>query len=49
MLFAGAYDLLLCSDPEQAADCPADLDSDGLVTDKDFIRFAAAYNALLCP
>ena len=49
VLFAGAYDLLLCSDPEQAADCPADLDSDGLVTDKDFIRFAAAYNALLCP
>ncbi len=49
VLFAGAYNLLLCSDPAQEADCPSDLDSDGLVTDKDFVIFAQAYQDLFCP
>ena len=48
-LFAAAYNLLLCTDPQQPADCPADLDSDGLVTDKDFVQFVQAHQDLFCP
>jgi hypothetical protein len=29
--------------------CPADLNSDGLVDDTDFLIFVIAYNAVLCP
>jgi hypothetical protein len=29
--------------------CRADLNSDGFVDDLDFVLFAAAYDALLCP
>lgn len=49
VLFVGAYNLLLCSDPAMAAGCPADFNRDGSVDDGDFIIFADAYNALLCP
>jgi hypothetical protein len=31
------------------AGCPADLNSDAVVDDTDFVLFAAAYNDLLCP
>ncbi|MGH7245034.1 MAG: hypothetical protein ACREJD_16585 [Phycisphaerales bacterium] len=49
VLFATAYDLLLCSDPSMPANCPADLNGDALVSDADFVSFAAAYDALVCP
>jgi hypothetical protein len=49
VIFAGAYNLLDCSDPGMPAGCPADLNSDGFVDDSDFVFFAAAYNALICP
>jgi len=49
VLFAAAYNLLLCSDPAMASGCPADLNKDGVVDDADFVIFAAAYNELLCP
>ncbi|MBX3389842.1 MAG: hypothetical protein KF691_10360 [Phycisphaeraceae bacterium] len=48
-IFAIAYDLLECSNPNMPAGCPADLNRDGLVDDSDFALFAAAYDALLCP
>ncbi|MBS0190157.1 MAG: immunoglobulin domain-containing protein [Phycisphaerales bacterium] len=49
VLFAGAYDLLLCSDPAMPAGCPADLNADTFVDDADFSIFAVAYDNLLCP
>ena len=49
VVFAAAYNLLLCSDPAMASGCPADLNKDGVVDDADFVLFAAAYNELLCP
>lgn len=49
VLFAAAYDLLLCSDPAMPAGCPADLNGDTLVEDSDFVVFANAYNELICP
>jgi hypothetical protein len=49
VLFANAYNLLLCSDPAMPAGCPADLTADAFVDDSDFVLFADAYNALLCP
>ncbi|MBX3379961.1 MAG: hypothetical protein KF805_07685 [Phycisphaeraceae bacterium] len=48
-IFAPAYDLLDCSDPNMPAGCPADLNDDGFVDDLDFTLFAPAYNELLCP
>jgi hypothetical protein len=33
----------------EIASCPADLNGDDVVDDADFVIFAAAYNALLCP
>lgn len=47
-LFAAAYNLLDCADPEMPALCPADLNRDGLVEDSDFVIFAVAYNDLIC-
>ncbi|HEX8878200.1 MAG TPA: hypothetical protein VF777_15750 [Phycisphaerales bacterium] len=49
VIFAGSYNLLLCSDPAMPVGCPADLDFNGLVDDQDFVIFANAYNTLLCP
>ncbi|MBS0189926.1 MAG: choice-of-anchor Q domain-containing protein [Phycisphaerales bacterium] len=48
VLFAAAYDRLLCSDPDMPAGCPSDLNADALVDDIDFVLFAAAYNTLGC-
>lgn len=49
VFFAGAYNLLDCSDPAMPAACPADFNSDAFVDDADFVVFAAAYDALVCP
>ncbi|MBS0188246.1 MAG: hypothetical protein JSS51_09265 [Planctomycetes bacterium] len=49
VLFASAYDLLDCADPQMTPGCPADLTGDAMVDDSDFVVFAAAYDALLCP
>lgn len=49
VLFAAAYDLLICSDPSMPAGCPADLNRDGFVDDGDFGVFANAYDVLTCP
>lgn len=49
VVFAGAYNLLVCDDPAMPVGCPADLNADGVVDDSDFVLFASAYNTLLCP
>jgi hypothetical protein len=49
VVFAGAYNILDCSDAAMPAGCPADLNDDQFVDDSDFVIFASAYNALLCP
>lgn len=49
VVFAVAYNLLLCSDPAMPVGCPADFNRDGNVDDGDFIIFADAYDTLLCP
>jgi len=49
VIFAGAYDILVCDDPAMASGCPADLNADGMVDDQDFVLFAKAYDQLLCP
>ncbi len=49
VIFAKAYNILLCSDPTMPSGCPADLNSDGFVDDADFVIFAAGYNELVCP
>ena len=49
VLFANAYNVLVCDDPAMPVGCPADLNGDGFVDDTDFVAFADAYNALLCP
>lgn len=40
--------VLLNTTPNPAAACPADLNSDAMVDDADFVIFVAAYNELLC-
>lgn len=49
VVFANAYNLLVCDDPAMPAGCPADLNGDAFVDDSDFVLFAGAYNSLLCP
>ncbi|MBX3390965.1 MAG: carbohydrate-binding protein [Phycisphaeraceae bacterium] len=49
VVFAAAYNLLDCADPEMPAGCPADLNTDSQVDDADFVMFVAAYNLLICP
>lgn len=49
VIFATAYNLLICDDPAMPAGCPSDLNRDGAVDDSDFVAFAAAYNELICP
>lgn len=48
VIFANAYNILICSDAAMPAGCPADLNFDGLVDDADFVIFSAAYNILIC-
>ncbi len=49
VIFAAAYNLLVCEDPSMPAGCPADLTHDGLVDDGDFVEFVQAYDRLICP
>lgn len=49
VIFAGAYNILICPTSPRFDCCPADLNGDGFVDDADFVIFVAAYNALLCP
>ncbi len=49
VLFAAAYHLTLCTNPEMPDDCPSDLNHDGFVDDGDFVMFVAAYEMLECP
>lgn len=49
VLFAGAYDTLLCPTNPAYTCCPADFDNDGFVDDSDFVLFAGAYDQLICP
>lgn len=49
VVFAGAYNLLVCDDPVMPVGCLADLNADTFVDDSDFVLFAGAYNTLLCP
>lgn len=47
-IFAAAYDLADCAEPEMPADCPADFDFSGAVDDADFSLFASRYDRVLC-
>ncbi|MFO0859869.1 MAG: hypothetical protein U0570_04870 [Phycisphaerales bacterium] len=49
VIFADAYNALLCPTNPAYTCCPADLNSDGLVDDSDFVIFANAYDQLICP
>ena len=49
VIFASAYDMLDCADPNMPAGCPADINGDGMVEDLDFVLFASAYDQLICP
>ncbi|MBX3381436.1 MAG: hypothetical protein KF805_15180 [Phycisphaeraceae bacterium] len=49
VIFAKAYNILICSDPTMPAGCPADINEDGFVDDADFVIFVAGYNELVCP
>ncbi|HEX8878090.1 MAG TPA: PKD domain-containing protein [Phycisphaerales bacterium] len=49
VIFAAAYGILDCADPNMPVGCPSDLNNDGFVDDTDFVIFAGAYEALLCP
>jgi hypothetical protein len=49
VIFATAYNFLICPTDPRFDCCPADLNGDGFVDDADFVIFATAYNALLCP
>lgn len=49
VVFAAAYNLLVCVDPLMPPGCPADLNGDASVDDTDFVLFATAYEALVCP
>ncbi|MBL8875760.1 MAG: S8 family serine peptidase [Phycisphaerae bacterium] len=48
-VFAVAYELFDCADPNMPAGCPSDLAPNGFVDDGDFVVFASAYDALNCP
>jgi hypothetical protein len=49
VLFADAYNALICPTDPRFECCPADFNGDGFVDDADFVLFSNAYNALLCP
>jgi hypothetical protein len=48
-VFAFAYDIVVCADPEMPAGCPADINEDGAVDDSDFSEFVYAYDLVVCP
>ncbi len=48
VIFAGAYNVLDCTDPAMPEGCPADLNSDGFVDDTDFVQFVGDYDMLIC-
>lgn len=48
LVFAAAYDVVLCDDPSMDVLCVADLNGDGVVDDSDFSRFAAVYDVGGC-
>ncbi len=48
-IFAGAYNILDCTDPTMPLGCPSDLNFDSVVDDLDFQVFVVAYNEVLCP
>lgn len=48
-VFAAAYNIMVCEDPEMTLGCPSDYSGDGVVDDADFLQFLTAYNTLLCP
>jgi hypothetical protein len=48
VLFATAYDILVCPDPSKPASCPTDINGDGQVDDIDFVLFASAYDLFSC-
>jgi hypothetical protein len=48
VIFAEAYQILLCDDPSMPSGCPADLNLDTFVDDADFVIFATSYSALIC-
>ncbi len=50
VIFAAAYDALICPTDPRFSCCPADYFTlDGLVDDFDFVYFAFAYDELVCP
>lgn len=49
LIFAAAYDALLCSDPTMPAGCPSDFDKNGIVDDMDFQLFVVSYDLATCP
>lgn len=49
VIFANAYNVLDCTDPEMPEGCPADFNHDQFVNDEDFVIFVPAYNELVCP
>lgn len=49
IVFAQAYNILVCSDPSMPVGCPADINKDGVVDDTDFLYFVSAYDTLICP
>ena len=49
VIFAAAYEILDCADPNMPPGCWADFNRDGFVDDADFVMFATGYEALICP
>jgi hypothetical protein len=49
VIFADAYNALLCPGGTVITSCPWDINGDGEVSDADFALFTDGYNALLCP
>lgn len=49
VIFVGAYDTLLCSDPSMPLGCASDFNNDSVVDDTDFTIFVPAYNDFICP
>lgn len=48
LIFAAAYDVMLCDDASMDALCVADLNGDGVVDDADFSRFVGIYDVGGC-
>lgn len=48
LLFAAAYDVMVCADAGMSEGCPADLNGDGVVDDADFSLFVVGYARMGC-